>query len=146
MDEKKNEVIKILNELITIFKGRNTVRKILQAKDVKAVYESEKAAMRDQLESFDHEMWDFIKEGEQPIYDASEVISVDNVVEICFILLMSGVDDDDLIDDWESIGEILEYVPEDLQEIAERLLEFLCEEACCFADYSEEELLKKLLL
>ena len=75
MDEKKNEVIKILNELITIFKGRNTVRKILQVKDLKAVYESEKAAVRDELESFREMMLPFIEEIKYPISDVSEVLS-----------------------------------------------------------------------
>ena len=133
--------------MITIFKGRNTVRKILQAKDVKAVYESEKATVRDELESFREMMLPFIKEAEYPISDALEVISADNVVDICFILLISEVVDDfDLIDDWKSFGEILKYVPEDLQEIADRFFQFLLEEENCFSNCTEEELLKKLLL
>ena len=148
MDEKKNEIIKLLNELVRIFKGRNTVKKILQAKDVKAVYEEEKAAMSEQLESFKHEMQVFIEEeGEEPIYDASEVISADDVIEVCFILLMSGVDDEDLIDDWKSMEDILNQVQgDDLQEIAGRLIEFLYYDKEFFSNYSEEELLKKLLL
>ena len=147
MEEKKNEVIKLLNELVAIFKERNTVRKILQAKDVKATYEEEKAAVRYELESFKEMMLPFIKEFERPISDASEAISADNVVEICLILLMSeGVDDFDLIDDWESFGEILKYVPEDLQEIADRFFQFLCEEGNCFSNCTEEEFLKELLL
>ena len=45
---------KRINELVKIFKERDTVRKILQAKDVKAVYEEEKTAMDEQLKSFKH--------------------------------------------------------------------------------------------
>ena len=147
MEEKKNEIIKLLNELVAIFKERNTVRKILQAKDVKATYEEEKAAVRYELESFKEMMLPFIKESERPISDASETISADNVVEICFILLMSEVVDDyDLVDNCESIGDILEYVSEDLQEVADRLFKFLYDEGDYFSNLEEEELLKELLL
>lgn len=147
MDELKNKAIKSLNELVRIFKERNTVRKILQAKDVKAVYEDEKAAVSYELEIFREMMSPFIEYTKYPISDASEVISVDNVIEICFILLMSEVvNEDDLIDDWKSFVEILKYVPEDLQEIADRFYEFLYEDTECFSDYSDEEILKKLLL
>lgn len=147
MDERKNDVINCINELVEIFKERNTVRKILQAKNIKAVYESEKAAMSEQIKSFKEMMLPFIEESERPISEVSEVISTDNVVEICFILLMSEVVDDyDLADDWEAIVEILLYVPEDLQEIADRFYEFLYEEEKCFSGFSQEELLKKLIL
>lgn len=147
MEEKKNEIIKLLNELVAIFKERNTVRKILQAKDVKATYEEEKAAVRYELESFKEMMLPFIKESERPISDASETISADNVVEICFILLMSEVVDDcDLVDNCDSIGDILEYVSEDLQEVADRLFKFLYDEGDYFSNLEEEELLKELLL
>lgn len=64
MDERKNKIINILNELVRIFKERNTVRKILQAKDVKAVYEEEKEAVNYELESFKEMMLPFIKEDE----------------------------------------------------------------------------------
>lgn len=144
MDEKKNEFIKLLNELVAIFKERNTVRKILQAKDLKAAYEEEKATMSEQLKSFIDELWNFPG---YPISDASEVISADDVVEVCFILLMSGMDDYDLIDDWESMEDILNQVQGDnLQEIAGRLIGFLYYDKEVISDYSEEELLKKLLL
>lgn len=146
MDEKKNEVIKQLNELVATFKERDTVRKILQAKDVKAVYEEEKAAMSEQLESFNNEMQPFIDEGEEPISDVSEVISSENVVEICFILLMSGVDDCDLADNYEEIESILNQIKGEQQEIADRFAEFLYGEFQCFSTYTEEELLKELLL
>lgn len=146
MDKKKNEVIKTLNELVRIFKERDTVRKILQAKDVKAVYEEEKAAMSEQLESFNNEMQPFIDEGEEPISDVSEVISSENVVEICFILLMSGVDDEDLVDDIGDIEFTLGQVQGERQEIANRLSDFLYKGMEYFSDYTEEEVLKKLLL
>lgn len=144
--KEKNKVIKLLNELVTNFKERNTVRKILQAKDLKVAYEEEKAAMSEQLESF---MLEVKRSGEYPISDASEVISADDVVEVCFILLMSGVDDCDLIDEWESMEGILNQVQEDdLQEIAGRLIKFLYDDDCadCFSEWTEDELLKKLLL
>lgn len=146
MDEKKNEVIKQLNELVATFKERDTVRKILQAKDVKAVYEEEKAAVRHELESFKEMMLPFIKESEYPISDVSEVISPENVVEICFILLMSGVDDDDLTDNYEEIEPILDQVKGEQQEIADRFAEFLYGDFHCFSGCTDEELLKQLLL
>lgn len=146
MKKKKNKVIKLLNKLVTIFKERNTVRKILQAKDFKAAYEEEKVAMREQLENFIYEVRNF---SGYPISDASEVISADDVVEVCFILLMSGVDDCDLIDDWENMKDILNQVQEDdLKEIVGRLIKFLYDDdyADSFSEWPEEELLKKLLL
>lgn len=148
MDEKDNEVIKSLNEMVDIFKRRNTVSKIYQVKDVRTAYEEEKVAIREQLERFKEEMLiHFMKGTEYPASEVSEVISIDNVVEICFILLMSEVVDDyDLVEDYESIGKILKDVPEDLQYIADRFYKFLYEEEKCFSEYSEEELLKELLL
>lgn len=147
MDKKKNEVIKLLNELIAIFKERDTVRKILQAKDVKAVYKEEKATVKYELESFKEMMLPFIRESEYPISDVSEVISPENVVEICFILLMSKVVDDcDLADNCEEIEIILNRVKGEQQEIADRFSEFLYVESHCFSVYTEEELLKELLV
>lgn len=146
MDEKKNEVIKTLNELVRIFKERDTVRNILRAKDVKAVYEEEKAAMSERLESFNNEMQTFIKEFEYPISDVSEVISPENVVEICVILLMSGVGDDELSENWKKIETILNHVKGEQQEIADRFSKFLYGECYSFPNFTEEELLKKLLL
>lgn len=137
---------KRLNDLVNIFKGRDTVRKILQAKDVKAVYEEEKAAMKEQLESFYQEMQVFIEKGEWPISDASEVFSPENVVEICFILLMSRVDDCDLMEYWGDIEDILDEVQGDLYEIAHKFSEFLYRDIECFTAYTEEELLKKFII
>lgn len=147
MDEKKNEVIKTLNELVRLFKERDTVRRILQAKDAKAVYEEVKAAVRHELESFKEMMLHFIVESEYPISDVSEVISSENVVEICFILLMSGVVDEcDLADNYVEIESILNQVKGEQQEIADRFAGFLYGEFQCFSTYTEEELLKELLL
>lgn len=135
-----------LDELVRIFKERDTVRKILQAKDVKAVYEEEKTAMSKQLESFNNEMQIFIEENETPISDPSEVISPENVVEICFILLMSRVDDCALTDNCEEIDPILSQVKGEEQEIAKRFSDFLYEKVRFFSDYTDEEVLKELLL
>lgn len=147
MEEKKNEVIKTLNELVRLFKERDTVRRILQAKDAKAVYEEVKAAVRHELESFKEMMLHFIVEFEYPISDVSEVISPENVVEICFILLMSGfVDEYDLADNGEEIELILNQVKGEQREIADRFSKFLYDEYKSFSNYTEETLLNKLLL
>lgn len=133
-----------LNELIKILKERNTVRKILQAKDVKSVYEEEKVAMKEQLESFYEEMQPYIANVEYPVSDVSDVVCSENIVEIYFILIMTGIDDVELFDDWAVPRFRLEKVDEDLQEISKKISEFVCGD--CFSWYSEEELLKKIVL
>lgn len=143
MKEKLKEE---LNELVKIFKERDTVRKILQAKDAKAAYKEEKVAMAEQLESFYHEMQVFIDDNERPFSEPSEFICPENVVDIYFIFLMSRVDDFDLTDHFDNIGEILKEAPEDLQEIAGRLYEYLFEDYYAIKTFTEEKLLKKLLL
>lgn len=135
-----------LNELVKTLKERNTIRKILQAKDVKAAYEEEKEALKEQLESFEHEVHAFTERDEYPISNVSEVICTENVVEVCFILLMTGVNDDDLTEDWVDIETILNQVQGDLQEIAQKFSEFLYEESQLFSNWTEEKLLKKLIL
>ena len=135
-----------LDEIVRIFKERDTVRKIQQAKDFEAVYEEEKAAMSEQLESFKHEVQDFIDDDERPFSTPSEFCYPENVVEICFILCMSRVDDVDLTDKYEDIEAILDRAPEDMQKIARRFSKFLCKEGACFSEYTEEELLEELLL
>lgn len=133
-----------LNELIKILKERDTVRKILQAKDVKAVYEEEKVAMKEQLECFSKEVYSYSMEIEYPIPNDSEVICPENIVEFCFILMMAGIDDMRLVDDYGVILSILNEVDGDLKEISRKFNEFL--DDWCFTEYTEEEVLEKIVL
>ena len=133
-----------LNELVKILKERDTVRKILQAKDVKSVYEEEKATVTEKIEAFHQYMQSFIGEIGFPIPNNSKVICPENVVEICFILLMSRIDDIDLVGDDEVIHSALNQVKGDLKEISKSFSVFLVNDF--LSEYSEEELLKKIVL
>ena len=147
MDERNNEVIEILNELIVIFKEWDIVRKILRAKDVKAVYNEEKAVIELPLERFKEVMKPYIGELESPISNPSKIITSENVVEICFILLMSEcVDDYDLCKGGKGIESALNQVEGDLHEIAKRLSAFLYDDIDFFEDHEEGELLQILIL
>lgn len=83
---------KSLNKLVDTMKERNTVLEIVQAKDVKGVYSSEKVAMSKQLQDFKDLAMTQINLDENPIEKADEIICPGVALEVSFIMVMCKLD------------------------------------------------------
>ena len=91
---------KVLNKLVKEMQERNSVDKILQAKDLRAVYNEEKVAMKKQLKDFKELVQSQVNLGEIPIYDPENIINSDVAVEVMFILLMCKLDEYRIFSDY----------------------------------------------
>lgn len=78
----------LLKELIEKMKERDTVRKIMQAKDVKAVYYEEKNAMSGQIEEFRESVQMQRNLGWVPLDSVKDIISSKNALEAAFVVIM----------------------------------------------------------
>ena len=91
---------KVLNKLVKEMQERNSVDKILQAKDLRAVYNEEKVAMKKQLKDFKELVQGQVNLGEISIYDPENIINSDVAVEVMFILLMCKMDEYRIFSDY----------------------------------------------
>ena len=96
----KKMLKKVLNKLVKEMQERNSVDKILQAKDLREVYNEEKAAMKKQLKDFKELVQSQVNLGEIPIYDPENIINSDVAVEVMFILLMCKLDEYRIFSDY----------------------------------------------
>lgn len=81
----------LLKELIEKMEERGTVRKIVQAKDVKAVYYEEKNAMSNQIEEFRESIQMQINLGRVPFDSVKDIISYKNALEAAFVVVMCKI-------------------------------------------------------
>ena len=86
---QKNEVEKYLQRLIMEMKKRKTVKNILIAEDIKAVYYEEKEALSDKLLGLCREVNQYKEEGKAVFEHLPSFICSSNVIEFCFILVMA---------------------------------------------------------
>jgi len=91
---------KVLNKLVKEMQERNSVDKILQAKDLRAVYNEEKVAMKKQLKDFKELVQGQVNLEEISIYDPENIINSDVAVEVMFILLMCKMDEYRIFSDY----------------------------------------------
>lgn len=96
----KKMLKKVLNKLVKEMQERNSVDKILQAKDLRAVYNEEKVAMKKQLKDFKELVQGQVNLGEISIYDPENIINSDVAVEVMFILLMCKMDEYRIFSDY----------------------------------------------
>lgn len=85
-------VEKMLVDLAEIMQGRCTVDKISQAKDVKAAYEKEKAAMSSKIKELADLAKGFYAHDEFAITEPGKVICPGIAIEVFFIMLMGRLD------------------------------------------------------
>ena len=143
--EQEMKVRKTLKDLLQILKERDTVKKILQAKDVKHVWSYENEIINSELKKFEQSMSPFLEKGWVAFEDFPEFVNKGNILEFCVILMMTGcIDEIDVTDKYFRVQELLEEVNEEYINFAKRLNNFLVTDV--FSDYSEEELLELLVI
>jgi hypothetical protein len=152
MDKKNKEALEVaLTNLLNKMENRKTVKKILQAKDVKGTYLEEKENVQNELNEFKIKMASFFEEGRLKVtpYDKlPEFINKDNVVDLCFALMMTEVFDDiDLLSDVRTLRNVLGKVSGELEEVANRFIIFLYQEGDgLFSLLKYDEILEKVVL
>lgn len=128
----KNSILEdTLKDLLHSMKVRQVVKNIVEAKDVNAVYLQEKEDIKRELNDFIVKLGDFMERKEfsnqkVPYEDVPEFINKDNVVDLCFALIMTETYDDiDLILDTRGISKLLSGVEGRNEGIAKKLNLFL---------------------
>lgn len=137
-------IVEILKELVSKMKERDSIRKILREKDIKDTYQKEKEALEEEITRLKTATRPFLKRYKRPFDNLPDFVNKDNIIEICFIMLMSGIDDVDLLKNYEQIGYILLEIKGEFQEVAGKLNDLLEEDT--FSYYTFEEVLKMVAL
>lgn len=137
-------IVEILKELVSKMKERDSIRKILREKDIKDTYQKEKEALEEEITRLKTATRPFWERYKRPFDNLPDFVNKDNIIEICFIMLMSGIDDVDLLKNYEQIGYILLEIKGEFQEVAGKLNDLLEEDT--FSYYTFEEVLKMVAL
>lgn len=137
-------IVEILKELVSKMKERDSIRKILREKDIKDTYQKEKEALEEEITRLKTATRPFLERYKRPFDNLPDFVNKDNIIEICFIMLMSGIDDVDLLKNYEQIGYILLEIKGEFQEVAGKLNDLLEEDT--FSYYTFEEVLKMVAL
>lgn len=135
MKQKVDDLIQLLNK-------EEVVKKIMAADDKITEYKRQKEKFKEPIklfmEAIDEAGIDLKKES--VISDGEYDISSENAIQLCLICMMAGIDDDDLLGEWERLAEALE---EEASSFAQNIAFIISEKS--FSNYEkEEDLLKEL--
>lgn len=135
-----------LGNLIRNFHEKSVVEKIAEAKGDLAVYEEQKKVMKKELETFKAKAEEILKRQNYVICHYK--IFSWHALQICFICIMTGIDDVDLLKNWRELPIALRQINGKLTNLAKNIAHFIGneegdDEAELFSNYDEEELLKK---
>lgn len=148
--QKNESAEKILDELMKNMKERKTVRKILEAKDVKSVYYKEKESLSDILTLFSREAEIQCNGTEEVVFEHLPLcVNTDNIIELCFaVLMLDNLEETTLIRYWIDIVIRLRQITDgSLQEVANRFEKLFYEEnQRFFSTVNEEDTLMKVVL
>lgn len=140
MQEKDILLEASLKDLLHIMKAHKVVRNIIQSKDVIKSYQCEKEDIKNELSDFIIKLGAFCERAidakqKTPYEKVPDFITEENVVELCFALIMTETFDDiDLIVETRKIGELLRNVQGENEIVAAKLADFL---------YGPENVMKK---
>lgn len=148
--QKNESAEKILDELMKNMKERKTVRKILEAKDVKSVYYKEKESLSDILTLFSREAELQCNGTEKVVFEHLPLcVNTDNIIELCFaVLMLDNLEETTLVRYWIDIVIRLRQITDgSLQEVANRFEKLFYEEnQRFFSTVNEEDTLMKVAL
>lgn len=135
-----------LEYLIRIFQERKIVDKLAVAtKETRiAVYNEEKKALSKELKDFQNSAKKKIDLKEK-LVDKDYNILPENAIDICLICMMTGINDNVMLENYTELSSALWKVEGDFAYIARNLRHFIGEDDSgkLFSDYGEEKLLKK---
>ena len=140
---EKQNIEETLEEVLIKMRTRKVVSNIFHAKDVKSAYHQQTYAMESRLQKFKSEMLHFIKINKAPFEVLPDFITSKNIVDLCFLFIMTGIDDEDI----QEIAKMLMKVDGKLQGVAHKIYEvFYKEEHRKMSEYSYEYFLKMIVL
>ena len=140
---EKQNIEETLEEVLIKMRTRKVVSNIFHAKDVKSAYHQQTYAMESRLQKFKSEMLHFIKINKAPFEVLPDFITSKNIVDLCFLFIMTGIDDEDILE----IAKMLMKVDGKLQGVAHKIYEvFYKEEHRKMSEYSYEYFLKMIVL
>ena len=131
MQEKDILLEASLKDLLHIMKAHNVVRNIIQSKDVIKSYHCEKEDIKNELNDFKIKLGAFCERAidakqKTPYEKVPDFITEENVVELCFALIMTEkFDDIDLIVETRKIRDLLRNVQGENEIVAVKLADFL---------------------
>ncbi len=144
---ERQNIEETLEEVLIKMRTRKVVSNILEAKDVKSAYHQQTYAMESRLQKFKSEMLHFIKINKAPFEVLPDFITSKNIVDLCFLFIMTGIDDEDIVEDSQEIAKMLMKVDGKLQGVAHKIFEvFYNEEHRKMSEYSYEYFLKMIVL
>ncbi len=144
---EKQNIEETLEEVLIKMRTRKVVSNIFHAKDVKSAYHQQTYAMESCLQKFKSEMLHFIKINRAPFEVLPDFITSKNIVDLCFLFIMTGIDDEDIVEDSQEISKMLMKVDGKLQGVAHKIYEvFYKEEHRKMSEYSYEYFLKMIVL
>ncbi len=145
---EKQNIEETLEEVLIKMRTRKVVSNIFHAKDVKSAYHQQTYAMESRLQKFKSEMLHFIKINRAPFEVLPDFITSKNIVDLCFLFIMTGIDDEDIVEDSQEIAKMLmKVVDGKLQGVAHKIYEvFYNEEHRKMSEYSYEYFLKMIVL
>lgn len=136
-----------ISNLIRIFHERQVVEKIAESKGALAVYEEQKSVLNEELETFKAKAKEAIQSQDHVVCQYK--ISPKDALQICFICMMTGIDDMKMLENWEKLPIALRKIKGKSARLAENIAHFLgCDEeeddeGEMFSKYEVEKLLKK---
>lgn len=140
--KNSDNLVKDFKQLILLMHRYKVVESIAKSKGNLAVYEEKKAILSKEIKSFAEEAKQrvsdsgyAIRRGEYQIYPA-------DAVQICFLSIMSGIYETDLVQDWEELELKLYKVKGSLKDTAIKLAKIM--ETTSLVSYDEEALFKKV--
>ncbi len=134
---------KQIMKLLTIFHKRKVVEKIANSNGNMEVYEKEKDILAKRLEIFAEEAKKRIEDSGYAIRNSDKYeIKPYDAVQICFICIMTGIAEGDLLQNYEELNLALRKVKGQLKPIATKIANI--EENTFLSLYDEEALFKQI--
>ena len=141
-----------LNEMIRLFHEERVVEKLIDAQKeggiikVNTVYAKEKKKLFEKLFDFRQKVRVALEKREYYINEDNFEIYPDDALQFCFVCMMAGISDIDVLKDWYQVIDSLKKISGEYNELANKLVGFLGAERSCHADiftaYNTGELLE----
>ena len=141
-----------LKEMIRLFHEERVIEKLIDAQKeggiikVNTVYAKEKKKLFGKLFDFRQKVRVALEKREYYINEDNFEIYPDDALQFCFVCMMAGISDIDVLKDWYQVIDSLKKISGEYKELANKLVKFLGAEHSCHADvftaYNTGELLE----
>lgn len=112
-----------LEKFIRLLKESRFAERLKESDDKWETFDDEKEKIEGELKVFSEEAYEQILKGDSILEDYK--VTPENALEIVLVCVMTGIDDDDMLAEWEVLPKALRQIKGDLHEIAENIADFL---------------------